>query len=407
MTGRPEGALFAAPWAVLLIAGLTSAGRGRTLAAVSVDTERVVAGDEIELAIHVQAKSDGWISAIPRPERGFLTGRDGRTGSEIRSTAEVIVADQATTLRCRMPAAEWGSFDVGRVDLTRHEPYGLLHWSGQITARHVVRVHPSPSELRALLQPWLVRRKAGVHESRAVDRGIEYADLRLYGPGDSLRDINWRMSARSDELWVSQRHPERATDVILLLDSLVEAGHDVRSVVGMAIEAVIALAGSHLSLSDRVGLVEVGGVVRWVAPGTGPLQLQRLTDAVLSTRLYSNASERDLEILPPRALPPRSFIVALTPLFDSRFTDNLFALRGAGHDVAVVECEPPPIADSGRADAELRELAIRVWQAERIAIRDRLADNGIAVGRWRAGEPLDTALLDIGQRRVRVRSRQR
>ena len=36
-----------------------------------------------------------------------------------------------------------------------------------------------------------------------------------------------------------------------------------------------------------------------------PVQLQILTDALLATRLYANAAERTLAVIPPRALPPR------------------------------------------------------------------------------------------------------
>ena len=42
-------------------------------------------------------------------------------------------------------------------------------------------------------------------------------------PGDRLRSINWRASARRGELIVNDRHPERNTDVILFLDSFAEA----------------------------------------------------------------------------------------------------------------------------------------------------------------------------------------
>ena len=183
-----------------------------------------------------------------------------------------------------------------------------------------------------------------------------------------------------------------------LVDSFVESGHDVRTVFGMAIEGAVALGESHLGVADRVGLVELGGTVRWVNPGAGSHQLQRLSDTLLSTGLHSHVADRNLSVLMSRALPPRSFVVALTPLLDDRFIDALFILAAHGHDVAVIECEAPLPASPGKPI----ELAERFWQAERLMTRDRLAEQGIAVARWQQGEHLDLTLAELSNLRRRT-----
>jgi uncharacterized protein (DUF58 family) len=206
---------------------------------------------------------------------------------------------------------------------------------------------------------------------------------------------------------VSQRHPDQATDVILLLDSFVESGHDVHTVVGLAIEAAVALAESHLAATDRVGLVELGGLVRWVRPDTGQLQLQHLIDALLSTGLYAHVADRNLDAILGRMLPPRSFVVALTPLLDDRFIEALFALAAHGHDVGVIECDVADSEDEEGWSGTLR-LARRFWEAERQMVRDRLAAHGVAVAGWRKGRQLDLTLEELTRRRqrtVRVRRR--
>jgi uncharacterized protein (DUF58 family) len=344
----------------------------------------------------IGAAGSAEVTFLPRDE--FWAQKSPEKAGVSEPVAEVLVADQAE-VRCTLSASAWGSHDVGRAHIEVTEPYGLFRWSGIVTDMTRVRVHPTPTQLRNLLTPWLVRRVSGAHRTTALGRGVEYADTREFGPGDSLRDINWRASARSQELFVSQRHPDRATDVVLLVDSFVESGHDVQKVVGLAIEAAVALAESHLSVTDRVGLVELGGVVQWVAPGTGKLQLQRLTDALLTTRLYANATERDLATIPARALPPRSFVVALTPLLDTRFINSLFLLAGRGHDVAVVECASEWAEVDGDYRSETSQLAARLWEAERDVVRDRLADHRISVAAWQDGEHIDLVLDQLTRQR--------
>ena len=65
---------------------------------------------------------------------------------------------------------------------------------------------------------------AGNEVSRHPGEGIEYADLRDFVAGDRVRSINWRASARRQSLVVNERHPERNTDVVILVDSFVDLG---------------------------------------------------------------------------------------------------------------------------------------------------------------------------------------
>lgn len=403
MLGRPEAALFAAPWAALLALGIPSADRRLVRARVELAADRVMVGDDVGLDVVVEADAPGWIEVRPTPERTFWPAGSKTADRQARAagrSADIVGPGRPTRIGCPLSAGVWGAHDVGRVEVSLHEAYGLFEWSGVVDETRRLRVHPAPIDLRRLITPWLVRRQTGVHPSVAVERGIEFADTREFGAGDSLRDINWRATARSQRLLVSQRHPERSTDVILLIDSFVESGHDVRAIVGVAIEAAIALAESHLLLTDRVGVVELGGIVRWVNPGTGRHQLHLLTDALLGTRLYANATERDLAVIPSQGLPPRSFVVALSPLLDRRFVDALHLLRAGGHDVAVVECVYEPGSER-RSPSAASRAATKLFEAEQAVVRDHLAERGIVIGRWHGGEHLDAVLAEIIARRRR------
>ncbi len=295
-----------------------------------------------------------------------------------------------TKLVCGLPARAWGSHDVGQVELRIHHRFGLTVGKGLARQTLPVRVHPHPIDLRRLLAPWHVRRLTGAHRSRTAARGIEYADIRAFGPGDSPRDINWRASARANELLVSQRHPDRSTHLILLVDSFADANLDFPAILGESIEAAMALAESHLSASDRVGLIDLGGVIRWVTPGSGRHHLQRLVDALLATRIYHSEADRAITTVPAHALPGRSFVLALSPLLDPRFVDSLYTLRGAGHDVALVELVPTIDDSSPRWErTEASALALRLWRAERDLQRDRLAEHGIAVATREIDDRID------------------
>lgn len=395
--GLPEVGLAVAPWFVLCSLAFGRSGKPQVRVRPQIADDRVMVGDETQLYLHVTANEPVLVGVQPKPPAGFAAS----DAKPLPATVDVVAADAPATITVDLTANEWGSHNMGNVVATVTPPFGGYRWTGAGEERAILRVHPTTRQIWELLPPWLVRRVSGTHTSRASARGVEYADLREFTAGDSVRDINWRATARSNNLWVSQRHPDRATDVVLLLDSFVESGHDVRVMFGRAIEAALALAESHLGATDRVGLVEFGGLIRWVDPGTGRVQLQKLTDALLATGLYANAADKELPMLSPRALPPRSFIVALTPLLDQRFIDAVFLARARGHDVAVVECalDPIPSTDDLLA-SEL--LTKRLWEAERVVLRDRMAEQGIAVASWSESRDLAVVLGELARLRRRV-----
>ena len=434
LAGRAEAAILVMPWAALLVLGLSGARPDRIRVALALERDRVIVDTPVTVEAEVSGLDGGWVEAVWRPPAAFATRPNGQPGSptdapveersddangseggehgsddgpgprpddpvdrSVTAIGDATGPDGTITLTCRQPAVAWGSHDVGRLEIRVHHPFGLTVASGLARQPLPVRVHPRPIDLRQLLAPWHVRRLTGAHRSRAAARGVEYADIRPYGPGDSPRDINWRASARSQELLVSQRHPDRSTHAILLIDSFADSGVDLPAVLGETIEAALALSESHLSVSDRVGLIDLGGIIRWVTPGSGRHHLQRLVDALLATRLYRSEAERSVTTLPARALPPRSFVLALSPLLDRRFVDALTVLRAAGHDVALVELAPVLDATAPRWDrTEVSALALRLWQAERSLTRDTLAEHGIAVAVRPVGIEPTTASASTG-----------
>src|SRR5690348_12427182 len=71
---------------------------------------------------------------------------------------------------------------------------------------------------------WPVAQRLGVHawgdeRSRLTGPGVEYADVREYQWGEDARLIDWNLTARSDQPYVRESHPDRGLDVWLIVDS--------------------------------------------------------------------------------------------------------------------------------------------------------------------------------------------
>jgi uncharacterized protein (DUF58 family) len=228
---------------------------------------------------------------------------------------------------------------------------------------------------------------------RMRGEGIEFADLRPFVPGDRVRRINWRASARRGEPWVTETHPERNSDIVIFLDTFLEARSEDEGTLDRAVGAAASLAVHFLREKDRVGFVSFGGVTNWLTASSGVVQVYRVLDSLLDSEIFLSYAWKEVDLIPVRALPPKALVLALSPLLDERAVRSLLDLRARGFDLAVIEVSPVPFAVPGRS--ELDRLAHRLWLMRREALRSRYLRLGVPVVEWRGDVSLQVALEEV------------
>ena len=100
-------------------------------------------------------------------------------------------------------------------------------------------------------------------------------------------------------------HPERNTDVVIFLDTFVEARREDAGTLDLAVRAAATLAERYLAHRDRVGLVVFGGILNWLTPATGIVQRYRIVDALLDAEILLSYAWKDIDVVPRRTLRRR------------------------------------------------------------------------------------------------------
>jgi uncharacterized protein (DUF58 family) len=254
-------------------------------------------------------------------------------------------------------------------------------------------VYPSAETVRTLLAPLETQVFIGNQTARVKGEGIEFADIRGWAPGDRVRSINWRATARRGELHVNQQHPERNTDVVLFLDTFTDVASGMRGTLDMTVRAATSLAHRYLQRKDRVGVVSFGGLLSWLVPASGTQQLYRIVDSLLQTDIVLSFARRGIDVLPPRTLPPKALVLALSPLLDVRSAGAILDLRARGFDLIVIEVSPVPFVDD--EGDELAKVAYRLWRLSRESLRARYEQAGVPVVEWVDGVALDGVLEEV------------
>jgi uncharacterized protein (DUF58 family) len=393
---RPGLVGLAAPFALWLALGLITVREPQVEVSVEANRDRAVEGEEVEVAVRVTAAT-----AVERLELWLRVHPNLEPLGEAGSRVLRLAAGGEATVRFRLRCGRWGTYRLGEVQLRCHDSFGLVAFDERLAAASRLKVYPSPQVLRALLRELHQQRLVGDQRTRLSGDGVEFAEIRPLLPGDPIRHVNWRASARHGELYVNRHHPERNTDVVLFLDTFAETGDERGSTLDLVVRAAASLAGRYLAVKDRVGLVGFGGYLTWLYPAGGRAQQWRILDVLLDTRVVTSYADKTIQVVPLRMLPPGALVIAVTPLLDERGIQALLDLRHRGFEVAILAVSPAAL--SRPSAGEVGELAWRLWQLERGALRIRYQRLGVPVAEWRPEEPLEIPIGEVRrfQRRLR------
>jgi len=381
--GRVELVAVAAPF-VLAVVIAPALARAPTLeGTLTLDRERALEQDVVDATATLTSSDTAFVDLLLE-----LPSSLGTDATNPRAIA--LAPDEPRVLDLPLRCHRWGAYVLGPLLVRAHDRLGFYAWETRLAGHVPLRVYPSVETLRTLVPPAETQVFIGNQVSRTKGDGIEFADIRAWEPGDRRRRINWRATARRGDLWVNQQHPERNADVVLFLDTFTDARTGSRGTLDLTVRAATSLAHRYLQRKDRVGIVSFGGFLSWLLPGSGTRQLYRIVDSLLQMDIVLSYAARDVDVLPPRSLPPKALVIALSPLLDPRTAAALIDLRARGFDLVVVEVSPMPFVDVG--ESELDRLSFRLWRLAREAMRLRYQQAGVPVVEWTDGVPLSVPL---------------
>lgn len=286
-----------------------------------------------------------------------------------------------------------GEYLFGEIHTLVSETFGLFEETAALPAPASLVVHPIPLRLKPLpIRPPQTRGFAGPIPSRQGGTGVDFFLVREYQPGDSLRQINWKVSARAEsEIYTTIYEQQRIADVGIILDSRLQA--DIRlnehRLFEHSVSAAAALAEIFLQDGNRVGLLVYGSSLSIAFPGMGKIQRERILQVLARAETGFSYALEKLDYLPTRFFPSRSQVILVSPLIPED-VPVLGFLRARGYAVLVVSPNPIRFEAPGSPTSSSEELAYRCAQAERDLLLNSLRRSGVQVVDWDVSQPLET-----------------
>lgn len=324
-----------------------------------------------------------------------------------------IVAGGEREVTLSLEIARTGVHEMFRVDALAESVAAVLS-SAPFRAGPVrVAVHPVARPLKGLPLPFRLPGLTGMHTSRRVGDGYEVYDVHEFAPGDRLKRIDWRVSARRaydprtgrlGTLYARRTFATADATVMVIVDSRDDVGQDVSAWAGgtdvrmdettsldLAREAAAAISRAYLDGGDRVGLDDLGRRRRPVPPAAGRHQWERIMHRLVRVAPEGWPGKRQRA---PQ-LPSGALVVLCSTFLDDEAARMAREWRIQGHRVIAVSTLPELTTAflNGFQDTALRLLMLERRQRLR-----GLRRAGIEIVDWTSSAEAELHALS----RVRV-----
>ena len=268
-----------------------------------------------------------------------------------------------------------GAYRFGRIDLRLWRAGGWLLRLYRIPAQQAAAVYPNVLAVRQydLTLRRGMRTQIGLRRFRPPGAATAFAGLRDYLPGDDVRRISWKATARRDAPVTMEVEAERGQQAVIVIDCgrLMTAPAGALSKLDHAVNAALLLAFVAHRLGDRVGMLTFSDrVLGFLPPESGPAQIGRLNEMLYAVRPeYAEPDFAEAFSSLVQRVPRRSLVVVLTDVLDPEASTDLVrhAVRmSARHLVLVVAMADPDLLDARLAPVDRVSRAYEWAAAEEL-----------------------------------------
>lgn len=266
---------------------------------------------------------------------------------------------------------------------------------------------------------------SGDYHSVFKGRGMEFAEVREYAPGDDVRAIDWNVTARLGHPYVKQFTEERELTVFLLVDISASGdfGTRVRPKAALAAEMAAVLAFSAVNNNDKVGLILFSDrIEHFLPPRKGKRHVLRVIREILYREPIGRATALSVPLEHLGRVQKRRAVVFLISDFQDQGYESALKLAAGRHDLISVRVSDPAeellpplgIVEIEDAETGARRLEdfndgrVRARFEQRVVERDRgfrEAQRGARVEsiEVRTDRPYVRPLVEFFQRREKRR----
>ncbi len=208
---------------------------------------------------------------------------------------------------------------------------------------------------------------AGAYSSAFKGKGMEFAEVREYMPGDDVRSIDWNVTAKMGTPHTKKFMEEREMTVMLVVDASSSGDFGSQKEMKGEIMAMISalLAFSAIKNNDKVGLlIFTSKIEKFIPPKKGKKHVLRVIRELLYFKPEERGTNLSLALEYLNKILSRRAIVFIISDFETGSFETPIKLLIQKHDTAAItvsdrrEKELPDVGFIELEDAETGEIIL-------------------------------------------------
>ncbi|MFA4640443.1 DUF58 domain-containing protein [Pyrococcus kukulkanii] len=346
-----------------------------------VSSTRVIEGGEVEVTIKIKANSkiNSLLVQDLVPDKLQIVA--GKNWSVFSFNGD----EKEFSYKVKVPR---GLHEFLGIRIVYTDPFGLFEEDKVIEIYDEIVGVPKIEEI---ITPYITRGTkvtVGPLPSPRLGEGLEFHAVREYHPGDPMKYINWKATAKSGKIMVNEYESERKVDVVVIVDATYKAtrifDHIMRAAASILLDALENGMSFGLLISEAVPI--------WVNVDYGKRHFFRCIDVLSMAKPdKNNLIFYQVDHLIRTKIPPRAQIVFISPFLTQESEDSLKLLYSFGYKVVAISPNPYSLWKPREKE---EELAIKILDLKRKARLKRLKRYALVID-WDVKTPLKSAITEV------------
>ncbi len=214
--------------------------------------EKLSNGDENPIEIHIKnhytfSISTKIIDEIPFQfqERDFMISKN-------------IKASSRTAFSYDLRPTERGEYWFGKLIVYVQSPLHLVSRRFNFDDKALVPTYPSFMQLKKFdLMALAYRNEFGIKKVRRIGHTMEFEQIKEYVLGDDIRSINWKATAKRNQLMINQFQDEKSQPIYSIIDKgrMMKMPFNGLSLLDYAINSTLVISNVTLKKNDKAGML--------------------------------------------------------------------------------------------------------------------------------------------------------
>lgn len=194
-----------------------------------------------------------------------------------------VPARQMVSFEYFLRPVERGEYYFGKLNIYASTKMNLVKRRFEFQKEQMVKVYPSFIQMKRYDFLAIDSRvsQAGLKKIRKIGHTMEFEQIKDYVPGDDVRTINWKATAKQSNLMVNQFQDEKSQPVYSIIDKsrAMKMPFDNLKLLDYAINSTLAFSNIALKRKDKVGMLTFSNTTKnYMVASSKPTQLRGIQE---------------------------------------------------------------------------------------------------------------------------------